>query len=630
MLANLTWLSWLELAAAAFLFLGPGFGLLAFYPGRRAFDRTQSVALALALAISGWAVLLAWLQLFGLTLTPLGVGAILALGWAVWWLRVRPWRWARGWRGSALAVDWSRLALWAVVVSVAALGIWSLRRVLVGPGSDSYHHALITQLIVERGGLPDDYRPYAPLTSFTYHYGYHAFAAAIVALTGLGPALVTAVLAQALTAAAALSESFFTEAATGSRTAAALSAVVSGLVILFPAYMFNWGRYTQLTGLVLLPIFLGVVWLWARSGWSERSAFTVGVLAAGLALTHYRVTLMAVTGLATLLGVEYLTRREFWSDWRQVLRSAAVRLASALAVAGVLVAPWVWHVMSVRGRGFPIELAPQGPAFFSMSRLGPSVTGYPTNPVVFGLAALAVLLGLLRRDRLVMGLALWSAVMWILSGPRFAGAFMDTISVLVSLYFPAAVAVGWMAVRLVESLASRTGRARAVRWAAWLAVAGVGIWGAAHIAAILEPPAAYVWPDDVPAMAWIREHAPSDALFMVNTYNWDFSPDLVIGPDAGYWLPLLAGRSTVTAPMTYPIERADSADFLSQLVSLHAVRDRLASPEGLAELRQAGVTHVYVGQKGGPIGVDDLLASPAFELVHRSGDAYVFRLIERR
>jgi hypothetical protein len=630
MLASLTWLSWLELAAAAFLFLGPGFGLLAFYPGRRSLDRTQSVTLALGLAISGWAVLLAWLQLLGVRLTPAAVGVILALGWAVWWLRIQPWRRARGWRGSARPVDWSRLALWAVVVAVAALGIWSLRRVLVGPGSDSYHHALITQLIVERGGLPDDYRPYAPLASFTYHYGYHAFAAAIVTLTGLSPALVTALLAQALTAAAALAVAFFTEAATGSKPAAALSAAFGGLVILFPAYMFNWGRYTQLTGLVLLPIFLGVVWLWAKSGWSDRSALTVGVLAAGLALTHYRVTLMAVTGLATLLAVEYLTRREFWAEWRSVLRSAVPGLATALIVAGVLVAPWVVQVIQARGRGFPVELAPHGPTFFSMDRMGPLAVGYATNPVVLGLAALAVLLGLLWRDRLVLGLALWSAVMWVLSGPRFAGVFMDTLSVLISLYFPAAVAVGWMTVRSVAWLASQTARPRAVRAAAWAAAAGVVIWGATHYVTIVEPPAAYVGPDDMPAMAWIRAHTPEDARFMVNTYNWDFAADFIISPDAGYWLPLLAGRSTVTAPMTYSIERAESADFLARLVSVHAVRDRLASPEGLAELRRAGVTHVYVGQKGGPLVVGDLLASPAFELVHRNGDAYVFRLTEGR
>jgi hypothetical protein len=202
--------------------------------------------------------------------------------------------------------------------------------------------------------------------------------------------------------------------------------------------------------------------------------------------------------------------------------------------------------------------------------------------------------------------------------------------VLISLYFPAAVAVGWMTVRSVAWLASQTARPRAVRAAAWAAAAGVVIWGATHYVTIVEPPAAYVGPDDMPAMAWIRAHTPEDARFMVNTYNWDFAADFIISPDAGYWLPLLAGRSTVTAPMTYSIERAESADFLARLVSVHAVRDRLASPEGLAELRRAGVTHVYVGQKGGPLVVGDLLASPAFELVHRNGDAYVFRLTEGR
>ena len=115
------------------------------------------------------------------------------------------------------------------------------------------------------------------------------------------------------------------------------------------------------------------------------------------------------------------------------------------------------------------------------------MTGYATNPVVFGLAALAVVWGVIRRDRLALGLAAWSALMWVLSGPRFAGAFMDTISVLISLYFPAAVAIGWMTVNVIETLARRTGQAQAVRGAGWAAVAALGIWGGTHIATILEP-----------------------------------------------------------------------------------------------------------------------------------------------
>ena len=89
MTADLTWLSWLKLAAAILLFLGPGFGLVAFYPGRDRLDRTQTATLALGLAISGWAVLLAWLQLFHITLTPPAMGVVFAVGWVVWLVRAR-------------------------------------------------------------------------------------------------------------------------------------------------------------------------------------------------------------------------------------------------------------------------------------------------------------------------------------------------------------------------------------------------------------------------------------------------------------------------------------------------------------------------------------------------------------
>ena len=82
MFAELTWISWLKFGAAVCLFVGPGFGLLSFYPGRRQFDRTQMAALITALVISFWAIALAWLGLAGIALTPVAVGVILAAGWA--------------------------------------------------------------------------------------------------------------------------------------------------------------------------------------------------------------------------------------------------------------------------------------------------------------------------------------------------------------------------------------------------------------------------------------------------------------------------------------------------------------------------------------------------------------------
>ena len=178
MLATFTWVSWLEFVAALCLFAGPGYGLLSFYPGRRRFDRTQIAALIFALAISFWAIALAWLGLAKIALTPIAVGVILAAGWAVGLARCRPWR-LRSPSGTQGKFDVSRMVLWIVVVAIAVIATWSLRTVVVGPGSDSYHHTLITQLISVRGALPNNYQPYAPLVTFTYHYGFHAVVAAV-------------------------------------------------------------------------------------------------------------------------------------------------------------------------------------------------------------------------------------------------------------------------------------------------------------------------------------------------------------------------------------------------------------------------------------------------------------------
>ena len=620
MLMTLSPLQWGSLAGALILFLGPGYGLFSFYRRRNSFDTTQTVTISLGLSMAFWAVLLAWLQAFRIPISPAGAFAILAFGWAVGLIRSRPWtRFARSASAQPIPFDLSRVVLWASLVLTSAAGLWALRGIVAGPGSDSYHHTLIVQMIAERGMLPNDYAPYAPLVTFMYHFGFHGIAAAMMWLTGLKAITLVPVLAQVLMAAAALSVSFFAQATTGSRWAAAVSASIAGLVSVFPAYYINWGRYTQLTGLVLLPIFLGLVWHWAELSWNRSLAPFVGVLAAGIALAHYRVTLMAAAGVAVLIGLNGLVSRIGWSGWRQT----AERLALSAAIAGVLCAPWAWHVIAAFQTGYPIEVDKPGPTYFVLDRLGASVLNYPTNWVVIGLALVAILVGWWRRALIVAGLLMWAAVMLFLSTPRFAGAFMDTISVFISLYFPVAVVIGWGTVTIVEWLAVRW---KWMRWVACIGLVGVSLWGAVNISSIVEPASAYVGPDDLMAMEWIQSHTPPSARFMVNTYHWDYMPNYVIGSDAGYWLPLLAGRATVTAPMTYPTERSTWPGFASRLGALDRLGGHLTSPEALKLLQREGITLVYIGERGGPIAVNELLESPAFGLEYQNGSVFVFSL----
>jgi hypothetical protein len=156
------------------------------------------------------------------------------------------------------------------------------------------------------------------------------------------------------------------------------------------------------------------------------------------------------------------------------------------------------------------------------------------------------------------------------------------------------------------------------------------VWGSVAVGSTAAPSSAFVRRDDLPAMAWIQSNTPESAYFLVNTYTWDFVPRYVVGSDAGYWIPLLAGRRTVTLPMTYVMERAASPDLVDRLVALDLLDGELTSPQALALLTQEGITHVYIGARGGPIVVDELLRSPAFELEYQNGSAYVFRFVASR
>ncbi len=614
-------LEWVGLAIALCLFLGPGYGLLSFDPDRHRYDKTQAIAISIGLSMAFWPILLAWLHGLRIALTPAGALAILVAGWALGLMHARPWiRLTHTVSTGPAPPETSRVALWVVLALTAVAGLRALQGAVAGIGSDSYHHTLIAQMIADRGILPDNFQPYAPIATFTYHFGFHGMVAAMAWLTGLPPLVLAPILGQILLAAAALSVAFFTQATTRSRSAATVSAVVAGLVSVFPAYLFNYGRDTQLAGMVILPILLGLIGQSAESdtGWTRASL--IGILAAGLALTHYRVALMAASGAVVLIGWDGLMRRIGRPAWKQI--GGGLILAAALA--GVLIAPWVWHVLGALQQGYPIDAGKVGPAFFAVERLGTSVLNYPTNGVVIGLALTAVLVGWWRRERNVMGISIWTALMLLLSTPRFAGAFMDTVSVIISLYFPASVAIGWLIAAIVQRLAARFSLAV---WAARIGLAGLSIWGALAIGAMAEPALAYVGPDDLSAMEWIRSHIPASARFMVNTYHWDFLPNYVVGSDAGYWLPLLAGRASVTAPMIYLSERATAPDFLDRLAALDRLGGQLTSPEALALLRQEGITHVYIGQRGGPISAADLASSPHFKQLYSNKTAHVFEFV---
>ncbi|MGH2544559.1 MAG: hypothetical protein ACRDIB_17340, partial [Ardenticatenaceae bacterium] len=119
---------------------------------------------------------------------------------------------------------------------------------------DSVHHALITQLVLDRGGIPDDYLPYVPLASLTYHAGFHVLSGWLAwsVLPGTSPlsasdvVLLTGQLLNvwAIVAVGLLAEGLARPWARAgqARWAGVLAILFAGLLNPMPAFYVNWGR----------------------------------------------------------------------------------------------------------------------------------------------------------------------------------------------------------------------------------------------------------------------------------------------------------------------------------------------------------------------------------------------------
>jgi hypothetical protein len=230
------------------------------------------------------------------------------------------------------SADLAFWGLFGVVLFVTlASRLLSLRDAYAGAGIDAYHHTLISELFVQSGGIPSDYMPYAPLASFTYHFGFHSLVATVgwvAGLTSAGDMLTLMPLAgQIADTLPVLALTLFGWKALGNRWAGLAAGTLAGVVSVFPGFYVNWSRYTQGLGLALLPVawvfFLEVInrpspptgvtrptgrvtWHGARH---ESGPYILAVITAvGLALTHYRIII-----IYGLFAAMYLSWRLFAS-----------------------------------------------------------------------------------------------------------------------------------------------------------------------------------------------------------------------------------------------------------------------------------------------------------------------------
>ncbi len=593
-------------------------------------DSASAAALAVALTLSlspiAW-ILATWLS-FKLNATVVSIGFLFALviDAALIARIVQRSRGAsadrrNGWRKSLpmfglLAILIVGLIARVVAVQHLAYPVWV----------DSPHHDLVAQLLADAGRVPDDYGALMPVSAFTYHFGFHTLAVAYAWLTGLQRPDAILLLGQVLNALMPLSAYAFTWWTTRKPWTAVGAAAIVGLISLFPGYYVSWGRYTQLTGLVVLGPLLGLLTASTEvNRWDRRAAWQavlMGVLAAGLVYAHYRVLAFALTFALALLIVR---RRLPWRSW---LASSGIALA--------LTGPWLWRLVQV-------WVAPRlsDPGSY-LAAVGYNDFPWPyfngnLERAWWALAAVGVLIGLIRRERAIWLVAVWTALTSaILNIPGAGSWVVNNNSWAISVFLPGSVAAGYALEQLgrlcgwlwrrgarpvqpaealessspqISPLFSRMGRPLAVVAATVLAslvIVGLG-FGVRAQASIVNSRTTLALPADRVAMGWLRDNLPADSVVVVNSWYWQ--DGLWSASDGGIWIWTQAGLRTTTPPADYyydPVWARQINDWNARWAKV----DDLGSPEALAMLREAGATHIYLGAVPGRVTPAMLAAAP--------------------
>lgn len=605
------------LSVAGLLLFLPGLALLIWLPadGRDALERAAD---ALGISLS-FIALIGMLYFFaGLHFTSLSI----YLFYGVCFITV-----AAGMLGGR--VHFSRpnmvkffLILLAAVVTIA----WRLvqARTLVFPAwVDSVHHVLIVQKILDAAGIPQTLGPELAVP-FTYHYGFHITTALFSFISGLQPLNAVLWFGQLINALVALGIYRLSKSLWNSKRIAVIAALFVTFAFQMPAYYLTWGRYTLLTGLlVLLPAMAAVVDL-MYNGKGRQAVLRLALLTAALALVHY----MALLFLGLFIGCLLIERlfvmltqfrspqgKQLWWSWRWSVFAA---------LAGLLVAaPWLVRMLSSHQGVTTIAVnLPSKEGFASSFNYILYLMGPLHNYILLGIAALGLILVWFQKN--TRGLAAWTTLMILLSLPwgLQLGPFRPDHFAIV-LFIPAALSLANGLVWVFDGIGRLLKKPLLGNAALALIVTAGLLWGASKTVDILNPVTVLTDQNDLAAIDWIKENTPPDARFLANTAIWQFAS--YRGVDGAYWITPSTRRYSVAMPALYgyaaPDQRTLWVDWIERASKLNACDDAFWSL-----VIEADLDYLYLHNGKGSLQPDQVQDCTGIWPVYHQGGVWIYSL----
>ena len=516
----------------------------------------------------------------------------------------------------------SFLILASVFIAILAWRIYQIRSLVLPAWVDSLHHVLIVKHIQQNGGIPRTLAPDLPIP-FYYHFAFHLITALFATLAKLPSHQATLWFGQVLNAAIALSTYRLAQSLWGDWRRSGFAAASVGFISQMPAYYVSWGRYTLLTGLVLLPLAMATALDIVEN--KPRIALTLrlALLTCGTLLSHYFAALLLVIFLGILMVKSILHDRK---QKISLVHSRWLYLGIGALLGAVVSGPWlgrIWHYA-----GSEINLTPVLTTQSIQSVYFPEYTAYlwrmlgpQRNYLLVALAAFGMAMGWATAKR--REFILWSLVLGILSLP---------LGIRISPFRPDhTVIVLFLPVTLLASdflfacgdLLKKGGFTRIADGLLGAALMALLAWGLVETRSIINPTTILATSEDMQAMEWIVKNTPSEARFFINVTPWQYGT--YRGVDGGWWIPILTGRWALLPPVLYA---TGGRDYIYKVNALAGQASQIhgCSLEFWQLIQAEGITHVYIVEGRGSLQPDTLQDCIFVELVYSGGKTYIYQV----
>jgi hypothetical protein len=509
-----------------------------------------------------------------------------------------------------------------VLALVMAFRFYQAKDLVFPAWVDSVHHVLITQKIIDYGGLPETLAPELDVPLF-YHYGFHLITALFSWISQLEPVQAVLWFGQVVNGLVVLGIYRLSKALWRKILPAVLAAVLVGFAFQMPAYYVTWGRYTLLTGLLVMLPAMAVAYELVMTRFSKERTARLLVLTAGLALVHYLALFYFGLFLLSLVierGIAWYRHKDPQDRKLVFMRVIPMMLA---VLGGILVAlPWLLRMLIAQSSQVGVQVVLPSAENLKAYQYILYLLGPTHNYFLMGGALLGLILIWWQKESRAM--ALWTSLMVLLSFPwglRFGPFRPDHMAIV--LFIPAAIVLSYGWVWLCGEMQRR------IHLFLGFAVLVVGIvgmlgWGTWQTRNVINAVTILADQSDWVAINWIDDNLSPDARFLTNTTIWQYQ--MYRGVDGGYWILPKTGRFAIALPGLYGYgtkeEKAQWVNWMERASVVHACDDGFWTL-----VKDARLTHVYLHQGKGSLQPNAMVACPNTEVVFQQNGVWIYEIL---